>query len=208
MSLLPAFALALDASAQITTLDFEGLPAMTFISGNPVPAFAQLSSQFLTTHGLLFSSDSSSPFVAVVGLGSGHATSGVNGIGGVDSSGLLSYATPFRVGFFLPSDPAIFATTDFVSIRGDLLPFGSREVTLQAFDAFGNLLGSDTQIDDHALTLSVSHAGIHSIRISEVDTVAWDDLRFGPLVAVPEPSSIVLAGLGGLALLFRWRRQQ
>src|SRR5688572_221428 len=78
---------------QPATVDFENFSGMSFFGGTPVPGFAQLSSQLLSSHGLLFGSESSSPFVAVVFLGANHAVSGINGIGGVDSSGLLSYAT-------------------------------------------------------------------------------------------------------------------
>ena len=195
------------ATAQTVNIDFEGLPAMGNYSGNPVPASAQLSSQLLSTYGASFTSESSSSFVAVVNLGAGHAPSGVNGIGGVDSSGLLSYATPFDVAFFLPSDTSTLAVTDFVSIRGDLY-FGSNQpVRLDAFDANGTLLASDTTIDNHIFTLSVSHAGIHSIRVSEFDHVAWDDLSFGVLsVAVPEPSTIAIGGIGCVVLLGLRRR--
>jgi hypothetical protein len=60
--------------AQDITLDFDSLPSMTYFSGNPVPAEAQLSDQYLSTDGIRFSSISN--YVAVVDLGAGHATSG------------------------------------------------------------------------------------------------------------------------------------
>jgi hypothetical protein len=81
-AVIPVFSMfvAGQARAELMVIDFEGLSAMTFISGNPIPPSAQLSDTFLFTHGVRFSSGS--PYVAVVDLGVGHATSGTNGIGG------------------------------------------------------------------------------------------------------------------------------
>jgi hypothetical protein len=199
---------------QSVTVDFENLTGMSFFGGTPVPESAQLSSQLLSSHGLTFSSDSSSPFVAVVSLGANHAASGINGIGGVDSSGLLSYSTGFRVEFFLPSNPSAPAATDFVSIRGDLIANGNHPVTLEAFDLSGALLGTTMRIDSQPWTLSYSGSGIHSIRVSQAPnafSAAFDDLTFNPLVAVPEPSTLAMLSVGGLSLaghfLIRRRKQ-
>lgn len=199
---------------QSVTVDFENLSGMSFFGGTPVPESAQLSGQFLSSHGLSFSSDSSRPFVAIVSLGANHAASGINGIGGVDSSGLLSYSTAFRVEFFLPSNPSAPAATDFVSIRGDLIANGNHPVTLEAFDLSGALLGTTTQIDSQPWTLSYSGAGIHSIRVSQAPSAfsaAFDDLTFNPLVAVPEPSTLALLSVAGLGVaghfLIRRRKQ-
>jgi hypothetical protein len=147
--------LAGSSRGQFVTVDFEGFSGMSFFGGTPVPGSAQLSSQLLSSHGLLFSSDSGSPFVAVVALGANHATSGVNGIGGVDRDGLLSYGTALRIEFFLPSNPAVPAATDFFSVRGDLIANGNHPVTLEAFDVSGGLLGRMTQIDSQPWTLRV-----------------------------------------------------
>lgn len=175
---------------ELVTIDFEAHPSMTYWSGNPVPEAARLSGEWLGNYGVVFHSESASPYVAVVALGVGHATSGSQGIGGVNDSGVLSYATPFWLEFYLPSDPTSPATTDFVSLRGDLWPTSHRPVSLEAFDVDGNLLAADTAIDDHAVTLSLSVGGIHAIRISEYDSVAWDDLSFDaswPIVEPPRP---------------------
>jgi hypothetical protein len=198
---------------QSVTVDFENRSGMSFFGGTPVPESAQLSGQLLSSHGLAFTSDSSSPFVAVVNLGANHAVSGINGIGGVDSSGLLSYSTAFRVEFFLPFNPSAPAATDFVSIRGDLIANGNHPVTLEAFDLSGALLGATTQIDSQPWTLSYSGPGIHSIRVSQAPSAfsaAFDDLTFNPLVAVPEPSTLALLSTGGLSLagLFLIRRRK
>ena len=207
------FSLLLAGSSygQPVTVDFESFNGMSFFGGTPVPASAQLSSQLLSSHGLLFSSDSGSPFVAVVALGANHATSGINGIGGVDSSGLLSYGTAFRIEFFLPSNPAVPAVTDFFSIRGDLIANGNHPVTLEAFDVTGGLLGSMTQIDSQPWTLSFAGAGIHSVHISQAPvafSAAFDDLTFNALVAVPEPSAFALLGIGAIAMAGRfWFRR-
>jgi len=67
-----------------------------------VPVAAQLSEQLLRSHGVVFTSESGMPYVAVVNLGLGHATSGTNGMGGVDAQNRLQYTTPVRANFFLP----------------------------------------------------------------------------------------------------------
>ena len=96
----------------------------------------------------------------------------------------------------------------------------SQALTLQAFDAGNNLLGSSTSLLGSNLALSgdpgsspneflqLSFAGISSVRISgdslggsfTADNVTYTT----PVAAVPEPSSIylLLSGMGGL-LLFR-----
>jgi len=160
---------------------------MTFIAGNPIPPEARLSDAFLLTHGVRFSSGS--PYVAVVDLGIGHATSGTNGIGGSTPAGVLTYDRqfPIVVSFFDPSDPSTPAVTDFVSVRGDLLGSGLL-VTLNAFDIAGHLIASFTTTDDGGETLSVSAPGIHSVQFlgtNDTAGVALDDLTFNRVTPAP-----------------------
>jgi hypothetical protein len=123
--------LTAEVSASNTiTLNFEGLPSSGFHAGGPIPNAAQLSTQYLTTYGVSFTSGSA--YVAVVNLGVGHATSGTNGIGGSTPEGILTYAQqyPITATFFDPSNPAVAGTTDFVSLRGDLIGLANQLVTL------------------------------------------------------------------------------
>lgn len=198
--------------ARADTITFDTLTAMpSGPSGTAVPASGRLSTQLLGL-GVRFSS--TSDYVAVVPLGTGHATSGVNGIGGVSSAGQLSYLSPIRVTFFLPSDPSVLAVTNFVSIRGDLHPIPG-SITMQAFDINGNLLGTVTRQDAGGTTLSLAIAGIHSIRLTQqTGTVAFDDLTFNTPVAaaapVPEPAALVMfgTGLAGAGGVLRKRRRR
>ena len=182
--------------AELLVIDFEGLSAMTFFSGNPIPPDARLSDAFLLTHGVSFSSGS--PYVAVVDLGIGHATSGTNGIGGSTPAGVLTYDRqfPIVVSFFDPSDPSTPAVTDFVSVRGDLLGSGQL-VTLNAFDIAGHLIASFTTTDDGGETLSVSAPGIHSVQFLGTNDnagVALDDLTFNRVTPAAGAANLLVNG--------------
>ena len=195
----------LAAFASPTVIDFEDLVGMTFFVGNPVPPASQLSDHYLNTFGIRFSSGD--PYVAVVAMGLGHATSGVNGLAGTDGNGLNTGAVPIDAAFFDPSNTTTKAVTDFVSLRGDLWGGGS-PISLIAYDLDGNVIASDTQPDTGGATLSVSIPGIHSVRYINNGSVGIDDFTFNePIaVAVPEPSTfalmlLALAGVGSS----RWR---
>jgi hypothetical protein len=200
-ALVVALSVAAPCAGAQTTIDFENIPAMPNAVGSAVPANAQLSTAFLD-QGVSFSSGS--PFVAVVTLGTHHATSGVNGIGSVSSSGLLSYTDPIFVNFFNPANSGQIATTDFVSIHADLIPL-NQNISMSAFDPFGALITSVTMPDGSALAISA--AGIASVQISGTGNTAYDDLQFGPLTpfvtgttTTPEPSTWMLLG-SALALV-------
>ncbi|MGB5259534.1 MAG: VPLPA-CTERM sorting domain-containing protein [Gammaproteobacteria bacterium] len=190
-------------------IDFEsisGITGMTNIPGSAVPLASQLSNQLQSSTGATFSSDSL--YVAVVNLGTG-TTSPSLGIGGVNTAGQLNYGVPIVVTFTDPNDALIPATTDYVSIRGDTVP-ASGSATLEAFDVNGALLGS-TSANDIAggLTLTLSIAGIHSIRLSEtVADIAFDDLTFNDVAPIPLPAAIWLFGSGLLGLIGIARRRK
>jgi hypothetical protein len=198
---------AADLEAGQIVLNFDELPGMNYISGNPIPQSSQLSDHYLSTYGILFSSGN--PYVAVVDLGTSQTTSGTNGIGGSTPLGILTYDRNFQVvaEFFNPSDTSKLAITDFVSVRGDLVGSGL-PITLDAFDINGKLIDSFTTNDTGGVTLTVSAPDIHSVQFlgtMDQDGVALDDFTFnsvGPLSAVPEPASVVLVGIGAIALAY------
>jgi hypothetical protein len=202
---------AADLEAGQIVLNFDELPGMNYISGNPIPQSSQLSDHYLSTYDVLFSSGS--PYVAVVDLGTSQTTSGTNGIGGSTPLGILTYDRKFPVvaEFFNPSDPSQLAVTDFVSVRGDLVGSGL-PITLNAFDINDKLIDSFTTNDTGGVTLTVSAPGIHSVQFlgtMDQDGVALDDFTFntvGPLSAIPEPSSMVLVGIGAIALACAGKR--
>lgn len=201
------------SASPVNTIDFEGLASMTYFSGNPIPDSAKLSTQLVSTYGVAFAS--ADPWVAVVNLGLNHATSGINGLGGSRDNGILTYSNAFPISFefFDPSNAATKATTDFVSIRGDLAA-GWQVIYLRAYDLFGNQIAETSEIDSGGSTLSISAQGIHSVRFfgtEDIGGVAIDDFSFGKLTSVrdensvPEPSTLALA-LPLVAMLWAKRR--
>jgi len=203
-------------NAAPTVVDFDEFTGMEWEDPAPVPASAQLSDQLLFTLGVRFSSGS--PYVTVVAMGDGHAFSAPNAIAGSTPDGMLTYdrAYPVVISFWMPGDPSVMAVTDRVSIRtdfyGDIVPGLERSITLNAYDVFGNLIGSDTTVNMGGDLLEVSVAGIHSVQFLGTDNnggVAIDDLTFCPLEAavVPAPAGamLVACGLGAVrALRRRW----
>ena len=171
-------------SGATTVVDFEAIPGIIpklnyFDGSSVVPLDARLSTQLQTSHGVTFSSVAG--YVAVVRLGVGHATSGENGIGGVNAQNVLKYNSPVVITFNVPGSPSQPGITDFVSIRGDTHP-APGSATMQAFDADGTLLASTTAADSSAgLTLTIATPNIHSIHLTQTQSnIAYDDLRFTP----------------------------
>ncbi len=199
------------SQAAIVLIDFDSLPGMVDNPGTQVPLASRLSTGLFPTTGALFSS--AAGYVAVVDHSSrGVTVSMPNVIAGVNASGVMSFATDVTISFCDPSNSAVEAVTDSVSIRGDLYAQPGATATMRAFNAFGTLLGSTTAPDSGAgLTLTLSLPGIHSVILSQDSangvfdgTIGFDNLMFNSVTAVPEPST---SGLLILALaLFRARR--
>lgn len=191
---------ATTAGAQIT-VNFDAFTGMTNIPGSVVPTASRLSTQLLSS-GVRFAS--LSDYIAVVDLGSG-TPSATNGIGGTSAAGALDYSAPIIVSFWDPTNSLLMGTTNFVQIRGDLIPIPGT-VTMNVFDPFGALLASITLPDIGGTTLTYSGANVQRVEITgSTATVAFDDLTFNtvsavPNAQVPEPSSLALFG-GGAALL-------
>jgi hypothetical protein len=191
---------ATGAQAQ-TTVNFDSFIGMPNV-GTLVPIASRLSTELLSS-GVRFSS--LSDYVAVVLLGTGHATSGTLGIGGTSASGALNYSAPVRMTFWDPANSAVQGVTSFVQTRGDLRPIQGT-ITMRVFDPFGALLATVSAPDAGGTTLSYNGANIHSVEFTSTSaTVAFDDFQFGDVSAVPnevvpEPSAIALFS-GGVLLL-------
>jgi len=152
---------AVPASALVgeILLTFESVPGITpgtSQQGAGVQTWARLSTQMQMSHGVSFSSTAS--YVAVVNLGSGHATSGATGIGGVNASNILTYNQPIVITFTMPGSPSTPAVTNFVSIRGDQRP-ATGSATMQAFDLDGAPIESVTA-PDRAAPATISSRSI------------------------------------------------
>lgn len=180
---------ALPATADTIVIDFEAFYGMNYLSGQPIPVAARLSDELAGSYGIVFSSGA--PYVAVVASGIGHATSGINAIGGSTPGGLLTYDRGWPVVFTFvdPRNPTAPAVTDFVSARGDLWGDSQMYVTLNAYDLGGVLVDSDQAFDSGGETLTVSAPGIHRVEFlgsRDWCGVALDDLTFHS-VELPTP---------------------
>jgi hypothetical protein len=206
-SALACMCVAASAADNLITFEDPILTAMSNSPGAAVPAGSQLHDQFLNSLGVTFASGSN--YVAVVDHG-GNTASGTNIFGGTTSGGTLDYNQPTTLTFWAPADTSTLGITDFVSVRGDFIAIPGT-ATMVAYDALGNVLGSDTEPDiDSGLTLSLSFAGIHKIVLTQTSgTIGLDNLAFDTVVAyvppsgpptnppaVPEPSTLALMGLG------------
>jgi hypothetical protein len=189
-------------------LDFEDIPGMIVSNGNPIPQESRLSDQYLTTFGVRFYSGS--PYVGVRQLGAGHATSGVNGIGGSTPDGLLTQSptNPVFASFWDPQDPDTPATTDLVSLRLDLRATSQASVTLNAYDINGVLVDSFTTPDSAGAVLQVLGQGIHMVEylgVGDSNSAATDDFTFNPVVPIPEP--VAIASFVPVVLALSWGRR-
>jgi len=182
------------SAGMITFECISSVTAMSYLDETPVPLDARLSTQLQMSHGVTFGSVAG--YVALVRLGSGHATSPPNGIGGVDASNLLEYDSPIVITFTMPGSPSTPAVTDFISIRGDQIA-AAGSATMEAFDVSGALIGSVTAADvTGGLTLSLSIPNIHSVRLTQTQQsdIAFDDLTFHPLAPGLSARPIANAG--------------
>lgn len=212
-------ALTLAGQAHSTTITFEevGLVAMGNSPGAVVPLGAQLSNQFLATNGVLFTSGAG--YAAVVDHGYPSLTpSAPNLIGGTAAGGTLDYSAAIQASFFTTANTSVLATTNSVSVLGDLFGLGFGTVTLNAYDYLGNLLGTVSDVDSYPQgtgpTLSLSVAGIHSVAFfGSSGTVGFDNFQFGELTAVsgvPEASTwaMMILGFAGVGFMAFRRRNQ
>ena len=216
LSTAAAIALVGVASSALgnTILTFDEGLGMPNAEGSAVPGYAQIGSSY-QSEGVVFSSGGG--YVALVNhepTQPSATPSYPNIIAGTDAGGTLNYAASITATFVVPGTSYVGAT-DFVKVLGDLDPAGHGGATLTAYDAAGNLLGSVFSADCCALgdgpILSFSHAGIHTVVISEDNnSIGYDNFQFDTPAAVPDPSIYFLMTLGTaiLGVSLRKRRQK
>ncbi len=198
----------------VTTIDFETVPGVTptpsYFQLSEVPLESYLSDQLLNQYGVWFYSETpNAAAVAYVDLGEGHATSGSYGIGSIDTQSRIDYSIPLMASFFIADNPTQAAVTNVVGIMADQASC-CETLTLEAYDYQGNFLAATTATAiPGGTSLELTHPGIHTIRVlQESASVAWDDLSFGELRPVPEPSSWALAVVATFAGWFVSRQSR
>jgi hypothetical protein len=198
-------------------IDFETVPGVTanpfYLGGYGVPPGSHLTTELRSTYGVTFTSTAG--YVHLVNLGVGHATSGVNGIGGVASGNIADYASPVDITFSLPGSPLVPTVTSIVSMSFDQNHVAGT-ATIEAFTLGGASLGTVTAFDTAGgVTISAGSPIIHSVRLTQTSgTIAYDDLSFGELTtaAVPEASAFVawaaiIGCVGGVKGIRKARRR-
>ena len=135
-----------------------------------------------------------------------HAPTPPNGIAGIGPADTLAYSNisqggfPIQVDFFLNG---FRAPTTLVEITADLnaTPSGGT-IFLEGYDLTGNLIISTSRRDDGLgtpLRISTPFPRIAYARFYSTNTTAaFDRLRY---VAIPEPSAMVMTGLGCVAIV-------
>lgn len=114
--------------------------------------------------------------------------------------------------FVSPSNPAQPAYVDGATISFDLWDTNaapSPRVIVHAYDVTGVHLGTLNLFPEFANSLSGFTGPVHRLEFIDhgADGHILDNFTFGPVVATPEPTSLLLTG-GGLLLLSRALRRR
>ncbi len=193
--------LSFSANASVV-LDFEsplpyGLEPTIFWQGSHVPDSAIVTDQFLSL-GIEISG------AALIEAGRGHSASGTNSLAGIDSNGNIDYDVPVTFSFFGNLGSTI-GTTDYFAYSADLAGRSQNTITLSAFAIDGSLLGQVQYVETSTFRTPLSISGLgqfHSVTVDQTlyDTssggIAIDLVTFGEVINVPEPSSLLLFGVG------------
>ncbi|HYZ84851.1 MAG TPA: PEP-CTERM sorting domain-containing protein, partial [Bryobacteraceae bacterium] len=133
-----------------------------------------------------------------------HATS-LTGVG-VGSRLTFSFDQPIQAfGVYITGANQVTPPFSPFRIQTFLLNGGSRETQITASDQGGAMFVGFTDIVDPVRQVNLFSA---ASRGGVTDPFSIDDVSFGSTVA-PEPSTLILAGLGALLVIdFAWRRRK
>jgi hypothetical protein len=213
--LIIASLLSTDTYSATITLDFEaplpgGLVAATHSHLATVPGSAIVTTQY-SAFGVVFAG------AVLLNLGSGHATSGTNALGGLDAQGRFDSGFPITITFVTPADGVTSATTDYFSVYSDLFGGSDNGALVSAYDLGGALLGTATYLEpgqNGSSPIVLSGIGqIHTVVVdatlnnagSGVGGIQFDLISYN--TPVPEPACSILLLLGAAAGLSRRPRR-
>ncbi len=164
-----------------------------FLQGTAVDPSTRLTNQYQSQFGATFTS--AVGYCALVNLGAENAApSPPNGFTAVTLDGHVTYdqANPIQIVFSDPLNANVPGVTKSVSVTGDLDGNVNLDMTLQAFDVNGTMIGQTTIKDagGETFTVAFSTPRIHSVKficgpVIGQDGAALDNVRIAPVVAAP-----------------------
>lgn len=143
IGLLGLFALVITAHGATNVIDFEqplpgGLVAINFVQGTYVLPQSVISTQYVAL-GVIMQG------TALIKAGFGHAASGTNQIGGINTqSPYVDYGAVLTFTFVSPTDGITPATTDYFSLTPDRGRDSDNTALFSAYSLDGRLQGSVT----------------------------------------------------------------
>ena len=194
----------------LVIVDFEELPYtnVSGLAGDVTPDAASVLTDNLISDGVIFGSETSAG-VAVI-QDSLAPSSGLNSVAGLDILGNMpGTGSGGRIGdiffsFVLPGTQTL-AYTDYVSFTVGDAGYDLDEFEIRSYDMGDTLIDVQNVSGTSRFPVTISVPEIHRVEVDFSGEYGYslDDLSFNN--PVPEPCTLLLLGLGGLAVLIKRR---